>query len=693
MRSIIKVVLPVLILCALTIRSRALDIYVSERGSDTWTGMNVSRVGIGNNGPCASIDRALAEVRAFRKVNPQYHHPVAIIVESGTYTLAHPIIITPDVCGNSSSPLIIKAEAGARPVLSGGVVVTRWRKRSNGWWCSKTPTGSTFQELWANGVRRQRPRLPEKGWFTVQRALSPTKANTKLGYDRFEYKVGQVPHSFANQQDVDVLCVHIWAMARNKIAHIDPSSHTITFTGPTCSLAQWADYNPGNRYLFSNVKEALHIPGQWYLDRPTNTLTYIPVHGEEPGNTQVVVPRLASLMKLIGNGEENSYVRNVALQGLTFSYTSYQTPLQGHDFPQADADLGAAIEMTAARHVVLQDCRVTHTGTWAIQMGEGCRHDTIQNCVAYDLGSGGVKVGETVERVGKLNAGHDTIRNCIIAACGRIHPAATGVWIGRSSHNVVDHNTISDLYYTGISVGWTWGYAPTQANHNLISNNVIEQVGQGVLSDMGGIYLLGVAPGTVLKHNLLRNIWSATYGGWGIYFDEGTSNVLAKNNVVYNTKSGGLHQHYGADNLVINNIFAFAHTMQIRRTLAENHLSFKFEHNIVYFNQGVLLGGNWTGNDFKMDYNLYWNSSRMPITFSGLTLAQWQARGQDQHSLIAQPDFVNANAYDFRLRTGSPAVALGFKAIPISGWGSSLPVKYLTRALNEPETFPTDLAK
>ncbi len=693
MRSMFRSVLPIFMLITIPICAHSLDIYVSVRGNDDWSGSNAYRVANSNMGPFATVGRALQEVSAFRKANPHYNRPIAIIIEAGTFALKHSIVITPDECGGRTSPLIIKAQMHAHPILTGGVVISHWQVGANGWWQTKTSPGFNFQELWANGIRRSRPRLPARGWFTVQHSLNPTPANSKVGYDQFQYKQGQVPASFQNQQDVEVLCVHIWAMARNRIRKIDPLTRTITFTGPTCSLAGWANYNAGDRYAFSNVKESLRNPGQWYLDRPSSTLTYIPVQNERPETTQVIVPRLSCLLRVEGDGEQNRFVKNVIIQGLTFADTAYLTPPLGHDFPQADADLGAAIEMTSARHVALQDCRVEHTGTWAVQLGEGCRYDLVQNCLGYDLGSGGIKIGETVERVGKLNAGHDTIRNCVFDACGRIHPAATGVWIGRSSHNVVDHNTIADLYYTGISVGWTWGYAPSQANHNLIANNVIERVGQGVLSDMGGIYLLGVAPGTVLRHNLLHDITSATYGGWGIYFDEGTSNVIAENNVVYNTQSGGLHQHYGANNLVTNNIFAFARSMQIRRSLAENHLSFTFEHNIVYFNEGDLLGGNWSGDNFKMDHNLYWNSSLRPVTFAGLTLAQWQGRGQDVHSKIARPLFVNPGLHDFRLRDQSPAFALGIKRIPMHGWGSSLYSSELQKKLNEPETFPLDLRK
>ena len=122
-------------------------------------------------------------------------------------------------------------------------------------------------------------------------------------------------------------------------------------------------------------------------------------------------------------------------------------------------------------------------------------------------------------------------------------------------------------------------------------------------------------------------------------------NIVLENNVVYRTKTGGFHQHYGKDNLLRNNVFAFSATDQLQRTRTEPHSSFVFERNIVYWDGGgPLLGHNWSDNNFTLRNNVYWNSAGHAVRFPGnLTLPQWQARrGQDQGSLVADPKFVNA---------------------------------------------------
>jgi hypothetical protein len=194
-----------------------------------------------------------------------------------------------------------------------------------------------------------------------------------------------------------------------------------------------------------------------------------------------------------------------------------------------------------------------------------------------------------------------------------------------------------------------------------------------MLSDMGAVYTLGIQKGTVIRNNLIHDVNSFTYGGWGLYPDEGSSEILWENNVVYRTKSAGFHQHYGRENIVRNNILAFGREHQLMRTRDEAHISFLFFNNIVYFNSGELLGSSWKNDRYLMDFNLYYDtrqSSTPPsMTFAGGTLDQWHARGHDVHSLIADPLFVAPEQYDFRLQDGSPALGLGFRRIDLSRFG------------------------
>ncbi|MCL4692940.1 MAG: right-handed parallel beta-helix repeat-containing protein, partial [Candidatus Hydrogenedentes bacterium] len=171
--------------------------------------------------------------------------------------------------------------------------------------------------------------------------------------------------------------------------------------------------------------------------------------------------------------------------------------------------------------------------------------------------------------------------------------------------------------------------------------------------------------------NVIHDVWShpRLYGGWGLYTDEGSSEILLANNLVYNVRTGTFHQHYGRDNRVVNNILAFSATPQIVRSREEEHNSFFFANNIVYFNNGSLLGSTWKNGNWTADGNVYWDTSGQEIEFAGRSWEEWQAAGYDEHSIIADPLFVDAERGDFRLQEGSPALGVGFVPFDFSKAG------------------------
>ncbi len=283
------------------------------------------------------------------------------------------------------------------------------------------------------------------------------------------------------------------------------------------------------------------------------------------------------------------------------------------------------------------------------------------------------------EQAAEQTSGNE-VSGCRIYDGGKMFASAIGIWIGQSPSNRLLHNLIHDFYYTGISIGWTWGYGPALATNNTVAFNHVHHIGVKsdgdgpILSDMGGIYTLGKQPGTTVRNNLWHDIAGLRYGGWGIYFDEGSSGIVAESNVVYRTTHGGFHQHYGETNVVRNNIFAFARDQQIQRSRDEPHVSFTFVTNIVYFDSGKLLGSEWKGDaNYQMDWNVYFDTragakpGNLPV--GPCTWQKWQERGHDLHSLVADPLFVAPRQNDFRLRANSPALAIGFQPIDLSHVG------------------------
>jgi hypothetical protein len=291
----------------------------------------------------------------------------------------------------------------------------------------------------------------------------------------------------------------------------------------------------------------------------------------------------------------------------------------------------------------------------------------VEKSLLRDLGAGGVRFGSMAM---KRDTGGNAMEDCILRDGGKVFPCAVGVWIGHSGDNTVRHNSISHFPYTGISVGWRWGYDGSEAKRNRIEANHIHHIGNGLLSDMGGIYTLGPSEGTVLRGNRIHDIVSYDYGGWGLYNDEGSTGILLENNLVYRTTTGGYHQHYGKENIIRNNIFAFARDHQLQFTRPEDHLSFRFTGNIVLWDKGRLWSGGGQGNGkFEIDRNLYWTADPGGVNSFGRPLAKWREAGHDLNSLVADPGFVDPANGDFRFKDLAVAAKIGFTPFDFAAAG------------------------
>lgn len=645
-------------------------LYVAPDGHDQWSGRLSAPNATRTDGPVATIQRAQTALREWRAASPPA--PTAprpeIQLRGGTYFLDRPWTLTPE-----DSHTIYRAYRAERPMLSGGVRITNWVVGNDARWRAELPAVREqnwhFTQLFVNDQRRPRPRLPVQGHYQIAGELAPSDA-ALAGVDRFQFAASDLRADWQNLNDVEVLAFHSWSMSRLPIKSVEAGANTVSFFGTSPSKSSWGIFRQGNRFLVENVKEALQSPGQWYLDRPRGELTYLPRPGETPQNTMVIAPRLERLLVLAGD-PGGAPVRQVRIEGLTLAHAAWPIPRQGQAVPQAEINLDGALSATHAQEIVIQGCAVRHVGAYAMAWGDGCHDNLVQGCEMIDLGAGGVKLGATgLAGWGGLDAARksatptssrNTIRDCTIAFGGRIHPAAIGVWIGHSPYNTIEHNEIYDLYYSATSIGWIWGYAPSHAHHNRVLYNHLHTLGQGVLSDMGAVYTLGISPGTVVSHNVIHDVHAFDYGGWGLYTDEGSTGVVMENNLVYRTKTGGFHQHYGRENFIRNNILAFSQTDQLQRTRKEEHVSFTFERNLVIYRRGALMGSQWADDRVTVDRNLYWNQAG-EVKFPGSrSLDSWRAAtAHDQHSMVVDPQFLDPANQDYRLAAGSPAFELGF---------------------------------
>ena len=649
--------------------AQALDLHVSPQGDDHASGKA--------GAPLASLEGARQAVRHLPRPLAE---PVRVVFATGTYRVTEAVAFDEKDSGDEGKVVTYEAAPGAKVVISGGKELPAFRPGKDGRWTLQIPAGTeTFEQLWVGDLRATRARSSNPGTRFVRSVESETPLPVGVPSPGFTEQTIRVdPKELAafsevkssEAQDALVTFYHKWDSTRSRVESADIAAGTLKVRGPAQKGNTAFDHHTG--MVIENLLSLLDEPGEWFLSRG-GLLSYLPRPGESAEQRRATYPVAEKLLTF--TGKPGDKVRHLAFRGLAFRHAKGLPSLATAVPNQAAVrTVDGVVTLEHAQQVAFTGCELSHVGSYGFSLRQGCREVTIEKCLITDLGAGGIKIGTLNDEPKPENhASHHRIHNNIIRDGGLIFPCAVGVWIGSSSDNVVTHNEISDFFYSAVSVGWRWGYAPSNAKRNKIERNHLHHLGKGLLSDMGGVYTLGPSEGTSVSHNLIHHVTCFTYGGWGLYTDEGSTGITMEGNVTHDTTDGGFHQHYGKDNVIRNNVFAFSEDYQVKRSRAEEHLSYTFERNIVLYDRGDLLGGNWSGTttNFLHKGNVYWDYSARPVTFAEkkLPLAEWQKKGQDIGSLVADPLFVDPAKRDFRLKPGSPALALGIKSIDVSTMG------------------------
>lgn len=654
------------------------ELYVDPKGADTNTGSR--------GAPFATLEKARDVIREKRKAGAQQVWTVWL--RPGRHERTSTFQLTAEDRDTLYRPL------GSDVCVTGGFRITNWTNEGEGVWSAEVPglkEGTVyFEQLFVDGTRAIRARWPKRqtDWkfgetrkdYLIPQAVKQvitTNASNAVRMDQFVVaKPGELDVlAKVTKEELRTAALvvhHNWDTTRRIILDYDAANHTVKMAG-----GHWKPWNPwrnNSLYYVENVRSAFTEPGEWFLAKQEGKVYYRPKPWDDMKKAVIQAPRngMVQLVRLDG-------CVNVTFEGIQFAVSD--TPrrekemkqgglptLLGGDLLkpgptqfepcQAAGNTEALILADNVTGCAFRNCRIQNTGEYGIWLRGNCHSNQIEGCQIDDTGAGSIRLCDFPN---KKNSAFNVIRNCSFTRGGRFHASSTAVWIGEGTDNTLTHNHIADHYYTGISVGWCWGYHG-KSFRNEISYNLVEDIGQAALGDMGGIYTLGTQTGTRIVHNVFRNIDSYTYGGWGIYPDEGSEGLLIENNLVYDVKDGGFHQHYGKENTVRNNIFAFSRKDQIAATRVEKHLSVRFTGNMVYWDKprDVFERVSTEKANIIWKKNLWFCEAGEPL-FKGKTFAQWQALGRDTEGVVCDPLFVNPGARDFRFKSDEAYKKIGFK--------------------------------
>lgn len=627
-------------------------LYLSPTGNDAQAGTA--------NQPIATIEKA-AKSPLWTKATKD---TLFILLKAGEYHFPK----TQTISTPPRRPVVIRGTDANRTRISGGIHIKGWQQYKKGIYRAPWPMEGgqyvCFEQLFVNGRRATLARTPNMGCGKVQsfsQQEQDDKAVRTVEIESSHHKdLQQLKTEELNRVRLHLL--QKWNMLKWSLSEASLSPSTITFT--KCNMGKQNPVKQGTRYFIENYRRALDAPGEWFADAADHYVYYIPRQGEDMAKAEVIAPVLDKL--LVIKGKQGKPIKDITIECIDFCHSAHIMPQAGERVVQAMAHLGAAVEMSHAEGITVRRCTISGTGAYALWLKEKVSGCTVRECTMTDLGAGGVKVGHysNVKR-GQTVSNHNTIDNNVIADGGHVTETGVGILVLHSADNNITHNHIHHLYYTGISLGWTWGYNsdskynPTLGNH--IAYNLIHDIGQGILSDMGGIYLLGEQPGTVVENNVVHDVRSYDYGGMGIYTDQGASYVTIRNNLVYRCSEACFQQHYGKENIVENNIFAFASKYQLMLTKNENHVPFTFRRNIVLQTNGttIIRNSTWLKSRAKMEGNLYWCVGGR-TDFATLGFGQWSSR-YEKKAVEADPLFVNAEHGNFHFRSTANAEKIGFK--------------------------------
>lgn len=536
--------------------------------------------------PVQTLRRALQLV-----ITSQDTTPITVWLRGGLYPVTETLVLA----GPFSREITIAAYPGEEPIITGATQVTNWspaQYQGTDIW-SATIDAQEIRALYGEDGARSIARWPKEGMLEV--AKPATTADDKFdNQTSFFVNVGDVPASLSG---ATVRLLHWWHDELSGVRQYDPLTGLLTMNRPTAMTIM-----QGDRFWFENVLSLSLAPGEWAFDTTTHTLYYMPQEGETPENTPLYVGVNERLLMM------NS-VYGFSFEGITFARNGWSIPNYDmeEDFGQAAYNAGAAIFVGKSQNVRFTSCTFRDIGSGCILFGELVKNVSVTNCTFTNIGAQAVYVHGVNLPYDNDRTEGIVIENNEINGYGRNFISSAAILIVHARDVDINHNDIHDGTYTAVSAGWVWGDGFNATDSVRIRNNHIYYIGQGLLSDMGAIYMLGSQPNSLVSGNIIHDVSACDYGGWGIYLDEGSSGITVSHNLVYRCSSQGFHLHNASGNLVENNIFAFNQDGQVG---GSGKGSFTLERNIMaggkpYLNRPDTITIKTTDNIYSDDGSIF----------------------------------------------------------------------------------------
>lgn len=553
------------------------EIWISPKGSDFNDGTRQS--------PKATLTSALRQAREWRRTEDnRIQGGITIYVEGGTYAFHEPVFIRPEDSGTKESPTIIRSVGDEKVILSGGISINGWKKQGKVW-VADVPAFNgrplDFRQLWVNGKKAVRARDVED-FEKMNRICSVDEKNEILyvpavSIRRLIDNKGNLKAKYAEMVLHQMWCV---ANLRIRSVEVQGDSAAIRFHQPE-SRIQFEHPWPrpmvttdghNSAFYLTNARELQDVPGEWYHDIDARKVYYYPREGEKMQEAEVIVPAVETLVRVEGTLDRP--VCHIRFEKITFSYTTWMRPSEkGHVPLQAGMYLtdgyridpkmqrnylnhpldnqgwlgrpAAAVRVVAAKQIDFERCRFEHLGSTGLDYEEAVQGGVVRGCLFRDIAGNGLLVGSFSPAAHETHLPYDPadrrevctqqhINNCYFTEIGNEDWGCLAIAAGYVGDVNIEHNEISEVPYSGISLGWGWTQTVNCMRNNRVHANLIHHYAKHMY-DVAGIYTLGSQPKSYVTENCVHSIYKPGYvhdpNHWFyLYTDEGSSFITVRDN-------------------------------------------------------------------------------------------------------------------------------------------------------------------
>ena len=553
------------------------EIWISPKGSDFNDGTRQS--------PKATLTSALRQAREWRRTEDnRIQGGITIYMEGGTYAFHEPVFIRPEDSGTKESPTVIRSVGDEKVILSGGISINGWKKQGKVW-VADVPAFNgrplDFRQLWVNGKKAVRARDVED-FEKMNRICSVDEKNEILyvpavSIRRLIDNKGNLKAKYAEMVLHQMWCV---ANLRIRSVEVQGDSAAIRFHQPE-SRIQFEHPWPrpmvttdghNSAFYLTNARELQDVPGEWYHDIDARKVYYYPREGEKMQEAEVIVPAVETLVRVEGTVDRP--VCHIRFEKITFSYTTWMRPSEkGHVPLQAGMYLtdgyriepkmqrdylnhpldnqgwlgrpAAAVCVVAARQIDFERCRFEHLGSTGLDYEEAVQGGVVRGCLFRDIAGNGLLVGSFSPAAHETHLPYDPadrrevctqqqINNCYFTEIGNEDWGCLAIAAGYVGDVNIEHNEISEVPYSGISLGWGWTQTVNCMRNNRVHANLIHHYAKHMY-DVAGIYTLGSQPKSYVTENCVHSIYKPGYvhdphHWFYLYTDEGSSFITVRDN-------------------------------------------------------------------------------------------------------------------------------------------------------------------